>query len=79
MFSILIDSIAGALQDMRRLVFNVPGAPHQGQLEHRVIYEAVATHNADAARETMRKHLERAKNDIDTASRQLGAEQRRAS
>ena len=58
MFSLLIGVIVDLLQESRRLIFRVEGAPQRGQVWHRKIAEAVEAHDAAAATEAMRRHLE---------------------
>jgi GntR family transcriptional repressor for pyruvate dehydrogenase complex len=53
----LIDSIVALLREHRTRIFHVAGGPARGQFHHRRILEAVAQHNADAARNAMEAHL----------------------
>jgi GntR family transcriptional repressor for pyruvate dehydrogenase complex len=54
----LLDSIVGLLREQRARIFNVEGGPERGQFHHKRILAAVEARNADAARQTMRDHLE---------------------
>lgn len=56
-FPILIEALVDRLQESRRLIFRVHGAPQRGQLFHRAIYDAVKRGDAKAAREAMQQHL----------------------
>jgi len=69
MFSLLIEVIVDLLQESRRLIFHVPGAPQRGQVWHRKIAVAVAQRDAAGASEAMRRHLEQI-----TADSSVGAE-----
>lgn len=53
----LIDPIVDLLRDHRKMIFNTPGAPQRGQAYHKRILAAVEQHNAQAARQAMRGHL----------------------
>lgn len=59
----LIDSIVGLLREQRLKIFYVEGGPDRGQFHHKRILEAVERHDADAARQAMRAHLEQIRKD----------------
>lgn len=59
----LLDSIVALLREQRLRIFNVPGGPARGQIYHKRILEAVERHDAQAAREAMREHLEQVRDD----------------
>jgi len=63
LFPLLIDVMADLLQDSRRMIFRVPGAPERGQAWHRLIYKAVEEGDAPAAREAMQKHMQQVSED----------------
>ena len=53
----LIDSIVALLREHRTRMFYVNGGPQRGQWHHKRILEAVARHDATAARAAMEAHL----------------------
>jgi GntR family transcriptional repressor for pyruvate dehydrogenase complex len=53
----LLDSIVGLLRDQRSRIFNVDGGPERGQYHHKRILATIVRHDAEAAREAMRAHL----------------------
>jgi len=59
----LIDPIVDLLRENRKRIFNTPGAPERGQFYHKRILQAVEQHNARAAREAMRAHLQQVSQD----------------
>jgi GntR family transcriptional regulator, transcriptional repressor for pyruvate dehydrogenase complex len=65
----LIDSIVGLLREQRSRIFQVEGGPERGQFHHKRILEAIERHDADAAREAMRAHLEQVREDSSTSWR----------
>jgi GntR family transcriptional repressor for pyruvate dehydrogenase complex len=54
---ILIEAFVDRLQESRRMIFRVHGAPQRGQVFHHAIYNAVTRGDAQAAREAMQQHL----------------------
>ncbi len=64
----LIDSIVGLLREQRARIFHVPGGAHRGQFHHKQILSAIERHDADAAREAMRAHLEQVRVDSRAAT-----------
>src|SRR5579871_2950617 len=59
----LLDSIVGLLREQRLRIFRVPGGPERGQVHHKKILEAVERHDAAAARQAMREHLQQVSSD----------------
>jgi GntR family transcriptional repressor for pyruvate dehydrogenase complex len=66
-FSLLGSVITDLLQESRRTIFQVPGAPARGQNWHRLIYQAIENGDPDAARESMRKHMQQVTEDAKAA------------
>ena len=56
-FEILLNSLAGALIQVRRVALNVPGTPRRALVHHRGILNAVTRGQVEAARKAMEKHL----------------------
>lgn len=54
----LLHSIVGLLREERIRLFQVKGAPERSQRHHKHILESVEQHDAKAAREAMRAHLQ---------------------
>ncbi len=71
MFPLLMNVVTDLLRESRRLIFQVPGAPERGQGWHRRIYQAIANHDARAAREAMRQHMQQVSEDAETGRRAL--------
>jgi GntR family transcriptional repressor for pyruvate dehydrogenase complex len=70
MFPLLIEVVVDLLQQSRRLIFRVAGAPERGQHWHRLIHEAIEAGDTGRAREAMRQHLEQVANDASAGGRQ---------
>jgi len=64
----LIDSIVGLLREQRSRIFDVDGGPQRGQFHHKKILQAVEQHDAEAARNAMREHLEQVREDSSASS-----------
>lgn len=62
--SILLDSVVELLHDQRRQLLLLEGRLAITYTEHKRIIDAVARHDADAARESMRAHIERVRRDV---------------
>ena len=63
----LIDSIVGLLREQRMKIFCVEGGPARGQYHHKRILQAIEGHDAEAAREAMRAHLQQVNTDSQVA------------
>ncbi len=61
---VLLDSITGLVHDQRYRLLTLPGRGPMTQQEHGAILEAIEARDPDAAREAMRKHLQRVRNDV---------------
>jgi GntR family transcriptional regulator, transcriptional repressor for pyruvate dehydrogenase complex len=59
----LIDSIVDLLREQRARIFRVVNGPQRGQVHHRHILDAIVRHDAAAAREAMRVHLQQVRED----------------
>jgi DNA-binding FadR family transcriptional regulator len=64
---VLIDTLVELLREHRKQAANVEGALERGQPHHKNLLEAVKNRDPDAARASMRAHLEQIRNDIGTA------------
>lgn len=69
----LLDSIVGPLREQRLRIFNVPGGPLRGQIHHKRILQAVEQHDAAAARQAMREHLEQVREDSQANGAKISA------
>ena len=54
----LLHSIVGLLREQRMQLFQIKGAPERSQRHHKRILGAIEQHDAEAAREAMRAHLQ---------------------
>jgi GntR family transcriptional repressor for pyruvate dehydrogenase complex len=64
----LVDSIVDLLSKQRKQIFSLSGAPERGQIHHKRILESVVQHDAEAAREAMRAHLQQVRDDVKSAT-----------
>jgi len=64
----LVDSIVDLLSEQRKQIFALSGAPERGQIHHKSILESVVQHDAEAAREAMRAHLQQVREDVKIAT-----------
>jgi len=64
----LVDSIVDLLSEQRKQIFALSGAPERGQIHHKSILESVVRHDAEAAREAMRAHLQQVREDVKSAT-----------
>ena len=64
----LVDSIVDLLSEQRKQIFSLGGAPERGQIHHKRILDSVIRHDAEAAREAMRAHLQQVREDVKTAT-----------
>jgi GntR family transcriptional repressor for pyruvate dehydrogenase complex len=65
----LLDSIVDLLREQRSRIFNVDGGPERGQFHHKQILAAIENRDAEAARESMRSHLNQVLADSSTLGR----------
>ncbi len=68
----LVDSIVDLLSEQRKQIFSLGGAPERGQIHHKRILDSVVRHDAEAAREAMRAHLQQVREDVKTATPATG-------
>lgn len=61
LFSLLLDSLADIMFEIRLSGFDVPNTPTHALSDHRAIFEQVKAGNSEAAREAMRQHMIRGK------------------
>ncbi len=66
----LVDSIVDLLSEQRKQIFSVPGGSARGQVHHKQLLDAVRRHDAQAAREAMRAHLQQVRTDVEAATAQ---------
>jgi GntR family transcriptional regulator, transcriptional repressor for pyruvate dehydrogenase complex len=59
----LLDSIVGLLREQRSRIFEVDGGPERGQFHHKRLLAAIERHDPNAARDSMRAHLEQVRED----------------
>jgi GntR family transcriptional regulator, transcriptional repressor for pyruvate dehydrogenase complex len=59
-YATVLDAVSGLIANARRLSMNVPWASQTAKVEHAQLYEAIAAHDAEAAAEIMRTHLDSA-------------------
>ncbi len=64
----LVDSIVDLLSEQRKQIFSLDGAPERGQIHHKRILDSVVRHDAEAAREAMRAHLQQVRKDVKTST-----------
>jgi len=65
----LVDSIVDLLSEQRKQIFFTSGAPERGQIHHKRILDSVVRHDAEAAHEAMRAHLQQVRADVKSATR----------
>jgi GntR family transcriptional repressor for pyruvate dehydrogenase complex len=63
---ILIDSLVDLLREHRTRAASVEGGLERGQPYHKIILEAIKSNDANAARISMRAHLEQVRKEIET-------------
>ncbi len=69
---LLVDSIIDLLREERKQIGSTDGGLRRGQHHHRKILEAVASHNANAARQSMQDHLEQVRKDSEALTDDTG-------
>ncbi len=67
MFVMLTESISGLLEQSRRLIFSVKGAPARGQQHHRALLHSIQRGDVPGAQRAMREHLDQVDLDIHSA------------
>ncbi|MCJ7736634.1 MAG: FadR family transcriptional regulator [Anaerolineae bacterium] len=73
LFPLLTMSLLDVLQESRRMIFDVPGAPGRGQSHHRVIYECVRQRDGAGCRRAMAQHLDQIQADGAASESRTGA------
>jgi GntR family transcriptional repressor for pyruvate dehydrogenase complex len=68
---VLIDAIVDVLQESRRLIYRVEGAPERGQQQHSEILAAIRDRDPGRAGELMHQHLQEIARDIDLGMRKV--------
>jgi GntR family transcriptional regulator, transcriptional repressor for pyruvate dehydrogenase complex len=63
---ILIDSLVDLLREHRKRAASVEGGLERGQPYHKIIFEAIKSNDTEAARDSMRAHLEQVRKEIET-------------
>ncbi len=69
---ILLDSIIDLLREQRRHVFFVTGGAARGRYYHKLILDAIARRDPEAARQAMRAHMQQVRQDNQTAVSEVG-------
>jgi GntR family transcriptional regulator, transcriptional repressor for pyruvate dehydrogenase complex len=67
LFSILLDSLAQVMFEVRLLALRVPGTPRRSLMHHQAVYAAVAAGDAAAARDAMDRHMDEARETLTSA------------
>lgn len=62
-----MDALRGVIRRALMSIFTVPDSPERSFEQHRSIRDAIAAHEAPAAREAMRAHLVRVESDVHNA------------
>jgi len=63
---VLIDSLVDLLREHRKRAASVEGGIERGQPYHKIISEAIKRNDANAARDSMRAHLEQIRKELET-------------
>jgi GntR family transcriptional repressor for pyruvate dehydrogenase complex len=64
---VLIDSLVDLLREHRKRAASVDGGLERGQPFHKIIMEAIKSKDANAARKSMRAHLEQVRKEIEAS------------
>jgi GntR family transcriptional regulator, transcriptional repressor for pyruvate dehydrogenase complex len=64
LFPLLLEVVADRLATLRRMTFQVPGAPRRGQTYHRIILKAIESRDPQSARQAMRDHMKQVAEDL---------------
>ena len=72
LFSVLLESLAQVMLEVRLLALRIPGTPRRSLAHHRAVFEAVAAGDPTAARAAMNRHMDEAR---ETLQRAVSADQ----
>lgn len=61
LFTVILDSLAQVLLEVRLLALRIPGTPRRSLAHHRAVFEQVRTGEPTAAREAMDRHMDEAR------------------
>ncbi len=67
LFSILLDSLAQVMLEVRLLALRIPGTPRRSLAHHRAVYAAIAVGDPAAARVAMNEHMDEARETLQRA------------
>ncbi|MBX3029920.1 MAG: FadR family transcriptional regulator [Chloroflexi bacterium] len=67
LFSIILDSLAGVMQEVRMLALGIPGTPRRSLTHHRAVLEAVRAGDPIRARRAMDQHMDEARQTLHEA------------
>jgi GntR family transcriptional repressor for pyruvate dehydrogenase complex len=67
LFSVLLDSLAQVMLEVRLLALRIPGTPRRSLAHHRAVYAAVAAGDPAAARAAMNEHMDEARETLQRA------------
>ena len=67
LFTILLDSLAQVMFEVRLLALRVPGTPRRSLRHHRAVYAAVAAGDPATARAAMNEHMDEARETLASA------------
>ena len=67
LFTILLDSLAQVMFEVRLLALRVPGTPRRSLLHHHAVYAAVAAGDPATARAAMNEHMDEARETLASA------------
>lgn len=59
----LVDSIVDLLSDQRKMIFTTLGGPQRGQMHHKRVLNAIVARDPEAARVSMRAHMDQVRED----------------
>ena len=67
LFSVLLDSLAQVMLEVRLLALRIPGTPRRSLTHHRAVFDAVAVGDPAAARVAMNAHMDEARETLQRA------------